>query len=40
MPLGAEVDLGPGDIVLDLDPAAAFRGGSQFWGREYISATG
>jgi len=29
----------PGDIVLDRDPAPTFRGGPQFWGHEYISAT-
>ena len=30
MPLGTEVDLGPGDIVLDGDPAhPAQRGGAQ-----------
>jgi len=37
MPLGMEVGLGPSDIVLDGDPAPPFRGGSHFWGREYIS---
>jgi len=33
MPLGTEVDLGPGDIVLDGNPARPQRGAqhSQFW---------
>ena len=39
MPLGTEVGLGPGGIVLDVDTALPFRGGPQFWRREYISAT-
>ena len=29
MPLGREVDLGPGDIVLDGDPAPALKKGAQ-----------
>ena len=37
--LGTEVGLGPGGIVLDGDPALPFRGGPQFWRREYISVT-
>jgi len=39
MPLGTELGLGPGGIVLDGDPALPFRGGPQFWRREYISVT-
>ena len=35
MPLGTEVELGPGDIVLDGDPPPPFRGGYQLWGRAY-----
>jgi len=32
MPLGTEVGLGPGDIVLDGDLAPPFWGEPQFWG--------
>jgi len=39
MPLGTDVGLGPGDIVLDGDPAPPFRRGPQLGGREYILAT-
>jgi len=40
MPLGTDVGLGAGDIVLDGDLAhAPFHGEPQFWGREYTSAT-
>jgi len=34
MPLGTEVGLGAGDIVLDGDPAPPFPGRRRFWGRE------
>ena len=44
-PLGTEVDLDPGHIVLDGDPAAPAKGAQQFfgpcllWPRSPISAT-
>jgi len=34
MALDVEVDLGPGHIVLDRDPAPPFSGGPQSWGRK------
>jgi len=41
MPLGMEVGLGPGDFVLDGDPALPQKGTgpTQFWAHVYCSQT-
>jgi len=39
MPLGKEVGLGPGDIVLDGDPAPQKKGAWQFLAHVYCGQT-